>query len=220
VRAGIAAELVISQVKNTASWLCSDPRAAPATRSAGAAVLLLLVVLLAACASRPRSTTADGPGGTSVSGEAMTTPDAGGVRACIHDAKDIAPCTEDCDRGIASACATLAARMERGTGIPRDLTRAATLHERACELRDPGSCVLAARMHASGTGVTPNRTKQMELLVAACTLGDASACSVAAKAFAAGAGVNRDQTRAHELWERACTGGIETACDALSDGGV
>jgi TPR repeat protein len=141
--------------------------------------------------------------------------DGGVPRACTHDSKDLAPCVEDCDRGLAFACMLVALRVERGEGVPKDLTRAVRLHERACELRDASSCVSAARMHASGSGVPPTRAKQIELLATACTLGDVHACSVPAKAFASGTGVARDEPRAADLWQRACAGGVTPACEAI-----
>lgn len=197
-----------------------DARASCTARSLGVLLLPSLLLILAACASRPRGATTSAAGAGHTSNAADRTMDAGSLRACAHDAKDVTPCMEDCDRGLASGCATLATRVEQGNGIARDLTRAVTLHERACELRDPSSCVVAARMHASGRGVVPNRARQMELLGLACTLGDPAACSIPARAFEGGVGVTRDPRRAHDLWERACTGGIETACDALSDAGI
>ena len=190
-------------------------------RRLGALVLLCLAAValpgaMASCATTPAALTPEGPhADTLASGPSSSMPDPGAPRICVHDAKDLAPCAEDCDRGIAFACGVVAARVERGEGIPRDLTRAVHLHERACELRDAASCVSAARMHASGTGVPPGRGKQVELLAAACTLGDALACAVPAKAFANGTGVTRDERRAADLLQRACAGGIATACEEL-----
>jgi hypothetical protein len=188
----------------------------------GRSSLALVVSLLAACAARPPGASTEGPrANPSLAGPSSSVEDAGAatVRACVRGAKDVAPCSEDCDRGIASACAILASRVERGEGVAKDPTRAASLHERACELGDAASCVVAARMHAGGLGVPPNRARQMELLVAACNLGDAFACVTPAKAFATGAGVPRDERRAAELAARACAGGIESACEAGPDGG-
>jgi len=180
------------------------------------------LVLVAASACSPSTPEARSPG---LTGEASAVvPDGGegdasaAPRICMHDAKDLAPCTEECDRGIAVACTVLALRVERGDGSPRDITRAVRLHERACELRDAGSCVSAARMHASGAGVPPSRARQVELLAVACKLGDALACSLPAKAFANGTGVPHDERRATELWERACAGGVPSACEAIDAG--
>ena len=189
-----------------------------------AALLLVALPGLAlagapSCASAPAARTPEGPHTEEpVSGPSPSIADAGAPRICVHDAKDLAPCSEDCDRGIAFACGVVATRIERGDGVPRDLTRAVRLHERACELRDAASCVAAARMHASGAGVPPSRAKQVELLGAACTLGDVLACAVPAKAFANGTGVARDERRAAELWQRACAGGVAAACEALEGG--
>jgi TPR repeat protein len=156
-----------------------------------------------AASDPPRAT--DGPSAPLV--------DAGAVRVCMHDTKDIAPCVEDCDRGIAFACAVVAQRLERGEGVAQDLTRAVRLQERASELRDATSCVNAARMHGSGRGVPPSRQQQVELLGAACKLGDAAACATAARAFATGAGIPRDDARASDLMRRACVNGLGSACE-------
>ena len=190
-------------------------------RRSGALVLLGLAAValpgaMASCATTPSALTPEGPhADATASGPSSSISDAGGPRICVHDAKYLAPCAEDCDRGIAFACGVVATRVERGEGVPKDLTRAVRLHERACELRDAASCVSAARMHASGTGVPPSRGKQVELLTAACTLGDALACSVPARAFANGTGVTKDERRAADLLQRACAGGVATACDEL-----
>lgn len=181
-------------------------------------VPLLLVASCAAHREGPPVETAPQPGtATTLSADAASEP----ARVCSHDATDpraLVPCNEECDRGIPSSCALLAGRFERGDGIAKDLTRAATLHERACELRDALACVSAARMHAGGHGVPPNRGRQIELLVQACHLGDGSACNIAARALASGAGVPKDERRAAELVRKACAAGIEAACEGAADG--
>lgn len=178
---------------------------------------LAACALVAACASRPGASpgrsSGDSPEVTSVA----ATADAGAPQGCLHDATDLAPCAEECDRGIASSCDLLATRAERGDGVPRDLTRAVVLHERACELKEAAACVSAARMHAAGTGVPPSRAKQVELLGVACRLGDTLACAIPAKAYATGNGVTKDEQRARELWERACLGGDQVACEAIAE---
>jgi TPR repeat protein len=177
-------------------------------------------LVIGGCAAGSRGTTnrtgAEGSNATSGSSSV----DAGAPRTCLHDAKDLFPCLEECDRGIASACNLIATRFEHGGTIPRDSSRAVFFHERACDLKDAASCVSAARMHAAGSGVPPSRTRQVELLRAACLLGEPLACSVPAKAYASGNGVGRDERRARDLFERACAGGIEAACDALGDAGA
>jgi len=183
--------------------------------------LLLYVVAgaAAACASGRGLAPSEGPtAGSAELGPSSVPADASAPRVCTFDAKDLAPCAEDCDRGIGFACTVVASRLERGDGAPRDLPRAVRLHERACELRDAAACVSAARMYASGSGVPPSRSRQVELLGVACLLGDALACALPAKAFASGNGVARDEARARELWQRACAGGVESACEAVFGG--
>lgn len=182
---------------------------------ASAVSLAFLFAVLPSCTPAVKSTTpaaSDPPHATD--GPSAPLVDAGVVRVCMHDSRDLAPCVEDCDRGIAFACTVVAQRLEHGgEGVAQDLTRAVRLQERACELRDATSCVNAARMHVSGRGVPPSRQQQVELLGAACKLGDATACSTAARAFATGAGVPRDDARASDLLRRACVNGLTSACE-------
>jgi TPR repeat protein len=180
-----------------------------------------VLALLFACGGR----TAQSGGATTTStanGSAKNEPPATAEatpRICTREGKNPFPCVEECDRGIATACATLAVRTEHGEGVPKDTTRAVMLYERACELKDPSACSTAARMHAVGAGVPPNRQKQIDLLAQACLLGDVIACALPAKALSAGIGVGKDEHRARELWQRGCSGGVESSCDALSDAG-
>ena len=166
------------------------------------------------CAPAMTSTTPGAPDPPhATDGASAPLVDSGAVRVCMHDTKDVAPCVEDCDRGIAFACTVVAQRLERGEGVAQDLTRAVRLQERACELRDATACVNAARMHVSGRGVPPSRQQQVELLGEACKLGDAAACATAARAFAMGSGVPRDDVRASDLLRRACVNGLPSACE-------
>lgn len=183
---------------------------------------LRVVLLLSFCAcSSPTPRARDAPRGDA--------PDAGRTplpamashpSPCSRDEKDVVGCILDCDRGIAFACLELASRFEHGKDVPLDLARAASLNERACELREPAGCTAAARMHAAGAGVPPSRARQLDYLERACSIGDAIACSVPARAFATGNGVPRDERRAKALFERACLGGIETACEQIADAGL
>lgn len=177
---------------------------------------MLMVQAFLACTPAKTGHHAAGPLPTEAEGgPSASIADAGAMKVCTHDTKDLTPCSDDCDRGLSFACVVLASRVERGDGVPRDLTRVVRLHERACELRDVASCVSAARMHASGAGVPPSRIRQLELLDKACTLGDGTACVIAAKAYTNGTGVPVDERRAHDLWQRACANGVATGCEAI-----
>jgi TPR repeat protein len=183
---------------------------------AGGLLVHAWLLVMAACGGGPQPPDAARAGAGSVHrGDGAGEAPAVAVRACARGASDVAPCVEDCNRGIAFSCAVLAWRIERGEGIVRDDARAVRLYERACELDEAPSCVTAARMHAAGVGVPPNRARQLELLALACALGDALACELPARAFANGSGVPRDAPRAAELRERACAGGVERACAEL-----
>ncbi len=184
--------------------------------------LVVSAVLLGACsaskASTPRSSVERKDG---IAEAALV--DAGAIRACAFDAKDLAPCFEECDRAVALSCRIAAERLERGEGIAHDPSRALHLHERACELREASGCSSAARGYGRGIGVRADRPRQLELLARACMLGDGLSCGMPARAFARGEpayGVAADPRRATTLRERACLAGIEEACEALADAGL
>jgi TPR repeat protein len=183
---------------------------------------VFVVCTLSACASRGPTTTRGRDIGRAAKDDVSASAnDAGAPRACTFDAKDLAPCYEDCDRGVALACRLAADRLEHGgDGILHDPSRAVMLNERACELRDALGCTTAARLRGRGVGVRVDRLRQIELLARACNLGEGSACTIAARAFARGEpekGVVADPGRAKTLWERACVAGVEEACATLDE---
>lgn len=152
--------------------------------------------------------------------------DAGAPRACAEGSDEdggagasVAPCVEDCDRGIALACRVAAERLERHEHDPG---RAVALLERACSLGDAAGCAGAARLVGRGVGTRPDRARQIELLSRACLLGDGLACAAPTRVFTLGderAGIAKDPRRAASLREKACLAGIEEACEALADAG-
>lgn len=194
------------------------------SRARKAAVAKGLVVIasfaLAACGPSERTVRPSGGRGLATAGGPADTADAGGPASCTRETTELEPCVADCNRNIAPACVRLAERFEHAEGTPRDVPRAVTMRERACDLGDVGSCVLAARMYGSGSGVVPNRARQVDYWVAACKLGEAHACASAGKALRRGDGVPRDEARARDADERGCVAGIEETCARLQDGGV
>ena len=181
-------------------------------------IALAASFLLAACAGRTASPAHPRDGNETEEPPPLLSiaPRDAGAEDASPEEKEAALRALDCDRGIPSACAAVAARAERTKNLPY----AVRMHERACELHEASSCVRAARMHLSGLGVPPSRAKQIELLSTACKLGDALACTVPAKALMTGNGVPKDERRAIELWQRACAAGSEPACDAIADAGL
>jgi Putative prokaryotic signal transducing protein len=57
----------------------------------------------------------------------------------------VARFTEGCDRGRADFCAQLGVLYSTGQGVARDLTHAAALYRKACDLGDPTACARVAR---------------------------------------------------------------------------
>lgn len=136
-----------------------------------------------------------------------------------------------CRLDDARSCASLAARLEQGEGIARDVVRAAGLYGRACGLGDALGCRRAAEMFESGRrghvatlqspsppqpappDLARDMARAVELHGRACELGDTEACFVAARLLTDGEGAPPDRPRALSLFERACDDALAPACE-------
>jgi hypothetical protein len=133
-------------------------------------------------------------------------------------------CDEACEGGDAWSCTRVAARLERGDGVPRDEARAAALYEKACDAADPLACANLGRLHRLGRGGLPKDLARARLLFEkACNVDrDAGAsdgargCALLGEAYRDGAGgVSRDDRRALGLFQDACGRGDPTGCKDL-----
>src|ERR1700733_1915805 len=71
----------------------------------------------------------------------------------IGTCPDLAVCQSECDAGSADRCRRLAATYAFGQGVDKDETRAATLYEHACDMKDAPGCLFAGQMHEFAHGV-------------------------------------------------------------------
>ena len=68
-----------------------------------------------------------------------------------------------------------------GDGVPKDLSRAAQLMSRACDLGSARGCSQLGSMYATGEGVPKDPTRAAALFKQACEKGLTKACEWAAK---------------------------------------
>lgn len=86
----------------------------------------------------------------------------------------LAPLQRACDRRLETACAELARLYRRGEGTTKDITRAATLLDQACQGGDAAACHERAWMLRRG--LAPDDTRTEDLLRKACQLGHRPSC--------------------------------------------
>ena len=109
----------------------------------------------------------------------------GNARSC-HLRADHAPAGEARERVTAFLdkacslsdwdCNDLGVRFANGDGIPKDLRRAATLYEKACERQNGLACSNLASAYWDGAGVERDRSHAVRLLRRGCELGSAGSC--------------------------------------------
>ena len=127
--------------------------------------------------------------------------------------------TRSCDGKSPSGCAWLARSLERGRGIPRDLTRATSLYESACS-EDPASCALLGFNAENRPIPRPEvaelsalHTRAAPALQTECASGGLVECVELGYLLQNGKGVERDPGAAVKLFHKACLGGLEEGCN-------
>jgi TPR repeat protein len=125
-----------------------------------------------------------------------------------------------CTGGALLGCSHLGEAYERGFGVTRDVSRAASLFAQSCETEMAG-CFHLADLHTRGEGVAQDYEKAIELFEQACSgtldqdegsppIGES--CFRVGDLYATGAGVDRDLSRASLFFRRACQRGYAEAC--------
>lgn len=119
----------------------------------------------------------------------------------------------ECERGVPSACVTLAKAHEHGArGVVRSMEKAAALYLRACEHGDFQSCVVAGNLYQSGENVPRDDARAANAFSKACGAGEGIACRTLAWMTLNGDGVNKSEARALWLFLEACNHGQPEAC--------
>src|SRR5688572_10068143 len=102
---------------------------------------------------------------------------------------------KSCDKGSAADCLTLAVALQRGEGVPRDLSRAAGFHKKACEGGQAVGCFELAAMHVDGQGASKDVGRAVTLFQKACDLKHADGCIRLARLFYEGKDVPKELGR-------------------------
>ena len=102
-----------------------------------------------------------------------------------------------------------------GSGVPRNLSVATTLLEKACSGGIGGGCNIAALMYDLGDGVVEDAGRAAQLMEKGCEAGDAAACWNAALHWLGGDGAGQNKDRGVELLRRACSLGEKRSCELI-----
>ena len=123
--------------------------------------------------------------------------------------------TKSCDAGEATACGALASAHLQGEGVPKDVSGALALFEKACDLSDLRACSYAAHLKLSGMqGVAKDSAGAARLATKACDGDVLEGCTTLAVVLM-GQPTRGEQDRARTLLKKSCDGGEGNACDIL-----
>jgi S1-C subfamily serine protease len=95
----------------------------------------------------------------------------------------------------------------RGTGVPKDLVKAAEWYQKAADQGDPDAQTMLGTMYASGAGVMKDAVRAVEWYRKAAAQGNLSAQSSLAISYLKGEGVPKDVAKALELFQISAAGG-------------
>jgi TPR repeat protein len=113
-----------------------------------------------------------------------------------------------CDGGsVLVACANLGILYATGTGVVKDLVRAALLYGFACDCGDLIGCHLQGAAYDRGLGVVQDKARAERLYDRACKGRDFPACVRQGTLLATGDGVPVNREEAIGLFLRACHAG-------------
>lgn len=123
-----------------------------------------------------------------------------------------------CTRGDGRACFDVADRLERGTGLAKDLVRALTFHIRACELKQGEACYRAGSLLDSASGA-PDVPRATQFYRKGCELNSANGCFSLGFAYRLGKGVAKNEALGTSLMDKGCAMG-SSGCKFLREKGL
>jgi hypothetical protein len=124
-------------------------------------------------------------------------------------------CREQCDRGDAGSCATLAWMTLTSAATKEDLEAAAKLAQKACDAGDLHACGDAAAA-LRGSPDPVEAAPVLKLYLTSCERGDAEACADLGELVEGPAAGEPDPAKAMRLFARGCAGGLAAACGRLA----
>lgn len=132
------------------------------------------------------------------------------THACRHG--DLEDCTQQCNKGNASSCSSLASMHYSGTGAEKDAGKAFTLFKKACDGDVLLACSNLGALYEKGEGTDRDADRAYALWKKACDGGNPSGCENLGVAYEKSIGVSRDSARAVKLFKVGCDGGLAQAC--------
>jgi TPR repeat protein len=117
-----------------------------------------------------------------------------------------------CESGASQGCFWTGQLYEKGETVPKDLARAASLYQKACEGGDPDTCANWAGLY-QGEGLTDDLPRAAAILDLGCKDDSAISCFNLASLHRSGHGVAKDPARAVALLAESCRLGFERGCD-------
>ncbi len=128
-----------------------------------------------------------------------------------------AQCDEACDGADLPSCERLGVVKENGTGVPKDVTRAAELYKQACDADELNGCVQLGRLHLSGRGgVSRDQLESRRLFDRGCDGGIHRGCTLLGELVRDGdGGAKQDDARALGLFQASCDASDMLGCKDL-----
>jgi TPR repeat protein len=117
-----------------------------------------------------------------------------------------------CDRGDALGCYNLGYRYEKGKGITKSESRAASLYQQSCDMGEKLACNNLAVLFETGRGVVKDASQAARLYTRACDQKDWLACRNLGFLYSNGVGVAADVPRAMKLYQQSCDHGEAKGC--------
>ena len=124
----------------------------------------------------------------------------------------VAACEVKCAAKEQDSCYELARILEKGTDAPKDLARALTLYQAACDGGVFAACNSLGALYATGDGVARDDAKAVELYQQSCDHGYARACVNLGAMHFEGNGVPKNESLGARLFLRGCEGGEPLGC--------
>jgi TPR repeat protein len=128
------------------------------------------------------------------------------------NAESVALFDRACDGGDAQGCFEAAKGYLCGTGVPKDLRKAADRSARSCD-KDTRGCATAGLIVLAIPDATPAEADRgARMLQRGCDSGDIAACNNLAIAKLQGSGIPQDMPGALALFEKLCDKGNVPSC--------
>jgi len=133
---------------------------------------------------------------------------AGIVAACSQPDRLKARCLS----GDLNRCTQLGEMYATGTGVPRNMVRAAEMYERACAGGATDVCNTLGEIYEKSGSFEGGVARAEQMYEKACNGGSSAGCLNLGLAFAA----REDHVRALALFDRSCNGGWAPGCHQLA----